>query len=60
MDSQIVKGGLNIATFLVVSGGLLLFFQERGTAEFIITITVVIIGLVFAFGIILAARISRR
>lgn len=60
MDPQILKGGINIAAFLMVSGGLLLLFQERGTAEFIITTFVVIIGLVFALGLTLVATISRK
>ena len=60
MDPQILKGGIHIAAFLIVSGGLLLLFQEPGTAEFIVTTFVVTIGLVFGLGLFLVSRISRR
>jgi hypothetical protein len=60
VDPQIGRAGFGIGTFLVTTGGMLLFTLERNSAEFVVTTAIVFIGLVFMLGIALAVIITRR
>jgi len=48
------------AAFLIVSGGLLLFVVEPGTPEFVITVFMLGLGVLFAAGIAVLVRIKNR
>ena len=60
MDPQIGQAGMRIALFLILAAGGMLFFLDRGTAEFSITVVTLGIGLVFAGIIIVLVRIVGR
>ena len=44
---QLFKGALNLALFIVIASALLLFGQVPGTAEFVVTVLSLIVGLIF-------------
>ena len=60
MDTSITRAGFNIGMFFGVISGLLLIFQEPGTAEFIITAFTAIIDLTFAALVILVSKLMAR
>lgn len=53
MDPALGKAGLRIGLFIVVLAGGMLLFLQPGTAEFVITVFSLCIGLLF-IGIIVA------
>lgn len=44
---HLFKGALNLALFIVVGSGLLLFGQTPGTAEFVVTVLSLGVGVLF-------------
>jgi hypothetical protein len=48
------------AIFLIVFSGLLLLFVPPGTASFVITVFMLVVGLVFAALVFVLVRINRR
>ncbi len=44
---HLFKGALNLALFIVVASALLLLWEIPGTAEFVVTVMSLLVGLVF-------------
>jgi len=47
MDPQILKAGFRIAIFVTATAGLLLLFEPRDSAEFVVSVLALAIGLAF-------------
>ncbi|HEY65754.1 MAG TPA: hypothetical protein G4O02_14410 [Caldilineae bacterium] len=64
MDPQIGRAGFRIAFYVIIVSGVMLFFLQPGTAEFVISALSLAIGLLFAVTIgvlaFVASRIRRR
>lgn len=60
MNPQLGRAGLNIGMWVVLVSGGLLFFEERQSAEFYISLITFLVGLVFTIGIIIAIKLSQR
>ncbi len=60
MDPEMGKAGFRIASFLILTAGGMLFFLQPGTAEFIITLVTLGIGIIFAGIVIALARVVGR
>lgn len=60
MDSGIGKAGFHMAFYIVFVSGVLLFFLERNSAEFVITLFSFVIGLLFLVVITVWVRYSQR
>ena len=60
MDSGIGKAGFHMAFYIVFVSGVLLFFLERNSAEFVITLFSFVIGLIFLGVITVWVRDSQR
>ena len=45
MNPQLGKAWFQVATFLIVASAILLFFEQPGTAEFVVTVLSLIIGI---------------
>ncbi len=56
MSAGLGQFGFRFAVFLILVSGALLFFQKPDTAEFVITLTTLILGLLFAAIIIVLVR----
>ncbi len=56
MDPQILRGGFRIGVLLLGLALLMLPFQPRDSAEFVVTVLAAIVGSVFVLGIALLAR----
>ena len=59
MNPELGLAWFRIALFFTLVSGVLLFFQTPGTAEFVITVTSFIIGLVFVALVAMFVRRSR-
>lgn len=60
MDPQIGRAGFRIAFYVIFVSGALLFFVRPGTAEFVVTVLSLIVGMLFASAIGILALIARR
>ena len=60
MHPDLGKGWFQIASFFTLTSAVLLLFQQPNTAEFIITVTGLVIGLVFMGVIIVIVRRGNR
>ncbi|HHY55310.1 MAG TPA: hypothetical protein GYA08_07720 [Chloroflexi bacterium] len=60
MNSEIVRAGVLIGSFLLVGGIPLLFVVEPGTGEHVITLFTVLIGVIFLVALGVAVRLSQR
>ena len=58
MDPQILKAGFRVAVLLALIGGLLLLFEPRDSAEFVVSALTVCIGLLFIGLIAMLVRYS--
>ena len=47
MDPQILRAGFRIATFVTATAALLLLVEPRDSAEFIVSVMALVIGLTF-------------
>lgn len=57
---QIFKGALSMALFIVIASVMLLLWQTPGTAEFVVTVLSLGVGLIFLLVvIILIKKLSR-
>lgn len=56
-NMHLFKGALNLALFIVVGSGLLLLLEEPGTAEFVVTVLSLGVGVVF---LLLVAWVIKR
>jgi hypothetical protein len=57
MDPQLGRGAFRIAFFIAFVALLMLLFVRPGTAEFVITVLALVIGVVFAAVIVVLARV---
>jgi hypothetical protein len=55
VDPQILKAGFRIATFVTTTAALLLLFEPRDTAEFVVSVMALVVGLTFV--VIVAALV---
>jgi hypothetical protein len=60
MNPELGRAWFRVAIFFTLTSGGLLFFVAPGTAEFVITVTSFIIGVVFIAIIALVVRWSNR
>jgi uncharacterized membrane protein len=60
MNRDVARAGIVIGCFLLVSGLLLLLMVQPGTAEYYITLFVVLVAIVFTAAIAFAVRMSQR
>ncbi len=58
MDPQLLRGGFRIAFLILAAALVMLPFQPRDSAEFVVTVLAAIVGGVFVLGIALLARAS--
>ncbi len=47
MSAEAGKAWFQVAVFITLVSAVLLFFEQPGTAEFVITVTTLVVGLVF-------------
>jgi len=60
MNRDVARAGIVIGCFLLVSGLLLLLMVQPGTAEYYITLFVVLVAIIFTAAIALAVRMSQH
>jgi hypothetical protein len=48
MDPQVLKGGFRIAIFVTTTAILLMIFEPRDSAAFVVSVMALVIGLTFA------------
>jgi len=60
MSPELGQGWFRIAVFITLTSAVLLFFEQRGTAEFVITVTTLVIGLIFIVAVIIAVKKTSR
>lgn len=60
LNPQVGQAGFRLALFITLLAGALLGFVAPGTAEFVITVTTLLIGLVFGLLIVVLVRRSNR
>ena len=60
MNREILRAGLLIGSLMVVTGIPLLFIVPPGSAEQVITLFTVLIGIVFLTALVLFVRINQR
>lgn len=58
MDPQILKAGFRVAVLLVFVAGILLVFEPRDSAEFVVSAMTLCMGLLFMAVIALVVRYS--
>lgn len=56
MDPQILRGGFRIGFLVLALAVLMLPFQPRDSAEFVVTVLAALVGGAFVFGVALVAR----
>ena len=56
MDPQILRGGFRIGILVLGLAVLMLPFQPRDSAEFVVTLLAAIVGGAFVLGVVLLAR----
>jgi uncharacterized membrane protein len=60
MNRDVARAGIVIGCFLLVSGLLLLLMVQPGTAEYYITLFVVLVAIIFTAAIAFAVRMGQR
>lgn len=60
MNPELTRAGIQIGCLLVIPSAVLLFLLDPGTAEFVITMITLVIGLVFLGAIVVLGSLSRR
>jgi hypothetical protein len=60
MSSDLGQAAFRLGFFIVFVSGMLLFFVERGSAEQMITIFTLVIGLVFLAVVAILVRFAQR
>ena len=60
MITELGKAGFRIGFLIVVPSIFLLFFLEPGTAEYVITLVTLVMGVVFLVAVTLLVLYSRR
>lgn len=60
MNREIVRAGLVIGSLMLVTGIPLLFIVTPGSAEQVITLFTVLIGIVFLVALVIVVRIYQR
>lgn len=60
MSPELGQAWFRIAFFITLVSGVLILFQSPGSAEFVISVTSFVIGLVFIAVIVLVVRRSNR
>jgi hypothetical protein len=60
MSADVGRAGMQIAIFLIVTAGALLFVQTPGTASFVITVATFAMGLLFLGLLIVLIRRSGK
>jgi cbb3-type cytochrome oxidase subunit 3 len=60
MNPEAGKAWFQVAVFITLVSVALLFFEQPGTAEFVITVTTLVIGLVFIGIVVFAAKRANR
>ncbi|HQY92833.1 hypothetical protein [Caldilinea sp.] len=59
MNREIGRAGILIGSLLLVAGIPLLFVVQPGTAEYVITLFTVLIGIIFTLAMVLIVRMSQ-
>jgi hypothetical protein len=59
MNREIGRAGILIGSLLLVAGIPLLFVVQPGTAEYVITLFTVMIGIIFTLAMVLIVRMSQ-
>lgn len=54
------RAALNIALFIVLASAALVWFQTPGTAEFVVTVMSLVVGLIFLGVVVFAIRFFSR
>lgn len=60
MNPQLGRAGLNLGVWVTLVSGTLLFFNERDTAEFYISLFTFLIGALFTIGIAIAIKRGQK
>lgn len=60
MIPELGRAGLRIGFLIVVPSFFLMFFLDPGTAEYVITIVTLVMGVVFLVAVTLLVLLSRR
>lgn len=60
MNPELGQGWFRIAVFIALTSAVLILFQQPGTAEFVITVTSLVIGLIFIAVVVIAVKWSDR
>ena len=58
MDPLVIRGAFRLAFLIVFVALVTLPFQDRSSAEFVVTVMALVVGLVFVAGVALLARWS--
>ena len=58
MDPQVLRANFALALFIIIGAVLILPFQDRSSAGFVVTVLAIIVGLLFVGAIALLARWS--
>jgi hypothetical protein len=58
LRSELGQAGLRIAVFMALVSGALVCFQQPGSAEFVVTVTTLVISLVFLLAIVVLIKQS--
>jgi len=58
MDPQILKAGFRIATFVTATAAVLLLFEPPDSAEFVVSVMTLVIGLTFVSIVAVLVRYS--
>lgn len=56
MDPEVLRGGFRLAVFVALVAAAMLPFQDRESAEFVVTVLALVVGLAFAVGVAALAR----
>ena len=60
MSPQLARAGLQIGVWVTLVSGGLLFFEERQSAEFFISLITFLFGLCFTVAMVIAIKLSQR
>ena len=60
MNPQLGRAGINLGVWVTLVAGGLLFFNERNSAEFYISLITFLLGAIFTVGVIIAIKLSQR
>ncbi|MEK7440981.1 MAG: hypothetical protein AABZ78_09315 [Chloroflexota bacterium] len=60
MNPQLGKAWFQVASFITIVSAILLFFEKSGTAEFVVTVLSLIIGVLFLVLVIVMVKFFSR